>query len=339
MNLQSYLQTSSEEIQKEVDTLLLSWHTYTKSIDPIFAKLSTIYSQSIRGGKTIRGTLVKIGYLLAKGKETKKILPIAAAFEILHTSLLIHDDIIDKSDTRRNKSSLWKEVGINQAICLGDIGFFLSQKIIAQSDFPVINKQRALLFFSDCILDTLLGEMLDVAQASEIIQKKEKDILKIHALKTASYSTIAPLILGALLGGASKKVLDAIKSFGTYTGIAFQIQDDVLGVFGSEKKLGKSAKSDIEENKNTLLISYALQHGNSQQKKILKTYYGKKEITLKNYQEIKQVLEDTGSREYSYKKAKEYVTKAKEFIPQITKNKNTQTLLSQFADFIIERNK
>ncbi|HEX7042468.1 MAG TPA: polyprenyl synthetase family protein [Patescibacteria group bacterium] len=336
MDFQAFLKSSAQKIQKILPSLFLKDLPSNSKLKKILKNLQS----NTKGGKYIRGSLIRLGYMLIKNEENKNILTVASSYEILHTSLLIHDDIIDKSILRRGRKSLWKVVGQNLAICLGDVGFFLTNKIIAESKFQPYLKTEALSVLNKTILNTFYGEMLDVAISENRKTKRlEKEVLLIHKLKTASYSISGPLLIGAILAGADKKMLDNINLFGENLGIAFQIQDDILGTFGNESEVGKSVTSDIEENKNTLLIIYALLTGTKEQKNFLKTHYGTKEISSIDHKHIKRIFEDTGALAYSEKKAKFYAGNARKNIDKITDNKRYQKILNQLVDFTLNRQK
>ncbi len=347
MDFNEYQKKNAKEIEAAITSLFTSQKNTVFTTHPLLKELYAVLANSTKGGKYLRGMLVRLGFEMTGHKHTNSILPIAAAYEILHTSLLTLDDVIDKSPLRRGRPSVWQKVGTNQALCLTEIGFFLANKTIAESKFGAKIKTQATSLFSRLIMDTIAGEMLDVALSrnhtasgsAKNIQKDEIDVLQIHTLKTAQYSISGPLMLGALFGGADEKTLKKLTHFGEYVGIAFQIQDDILGVFGDEKQVGKSVTSDSEENKNTLLITYALDHASLQQKKILEEYYGKKDMTAKEFEIIKNLFTKIGSLSYSQKKAQEYIEKAKQSIPTITKNKTLQKLLTEFADFVVQRAK
>ena len=311
---------------------------------PQFAEEYQLFSQSAQGGKNIRGTLVQLGYLLGNFVEDKELVKISAACEILHVSLLIHDDIIDRSELRRGKPTIHKALGrghygISQAICLGDMGLFLATKLISESKISNVLKTKVIAFFSQMVMDTIAGEMLDIKISLSGYHKKMSDIMLMQQLKTASYTIVGPLIIGAMVGRANKKQLRATKKFGEYIGMAFQIQDDILGVFGDERIVGKSVRSDIEENKSTLLIMHALTKATPKQRKILDSYYGTGKITVKQHERIKQIFETTGALAYSQSKVEEYITAGKKFIPAMTENKKIQDILMQFVDFILQRKK
>jgi geranylgeranyl pyrophosphate synthase len=342
-NFQTFLSKSTIEIEQEVTRVLDEWSSVVSDKTPMLAELNDLFKQQFYGGKYIRGTLAKLGFEMTGGKTNNEILKIAAAFEILHTSLLIHDDIIDNSFTRRGKPTIHSvfknsHYGMSQAICFGDIGFFLATKLIAESDLSIDVKNKITSHFSQIALQTMLGEMLDVKTSFEKI-KKEKDVITIYKLKTAYYTISAPLSVGAMMANASQKQLDAIKMFGENLGIAYQIQDDILGVFGNEKKLGKSTSSDIKENKNTLLISYALKKATLKQKQFLKKYYGAKALSQKQLDKIKTIFIETGALNYSQITAEKYVFEANNIIPSITDNLKYQKYLLQFSEFIVKRKK
>ena len=334
MNFKDYLKSTALEIDQEIDNFFQIWIKEVKKISPTLVPLAKVLQENCKGGKRMRGALVKLGYELSKGKSKKDILKVSAAVEIFQTAILAHDDIIDQSPLRRGRPTIYQALGgdhygVSQTICLGDIGFFLAVRLISESNFPPDQKNQAIQAFAQTVINTGLGEMLDVGAGEEV--------LTIHRLKTSYYTIINPLQLGVILSGSSTlSKLRGVEIFGENLGLAFQIQDDILGVFGDEKILGKSVTSDIEEGKNTLLITEALKRATQEQKKILDKYYGKK-VDKKGLEEVKKVFMDTGSLDYSNQQALEYVTKAKKAIPKITNDSKYQKLLSELADFCIER--
>lgn len=343
MNFQNYLKISAAEINQELDNFFKKWNEEVLACSSKLSDLNKSFIQANSGGKRLRGVFVKLGYELVGGISTSEILKPAAAFEIFQTAILAHDDVIDKSETRRGKPTLYKELGgnhygISQTICLGDIGFFLAYRLIAGSNFPEKEKNQAISYFTNSIIQTVLGEILDV-EAPQSGKADEETYLKICQLKTAYYTLTGPLQLGAVLAGADKKLLNNIEAFGEKLGTAFQIQDDILGVFGDEKTLGKSVTSDIEEGKNTLLVIYALQNASAKQNEILGKYYGKGKIGGSELEQIKKVFIDTGALKYSQQKAGGLVKEAKKIILQITENNELKTILEEMAKFLVKRNK
>ena len=334
------MQASAQAIEKELQVFSRSWIKQTADAFPELQTDNQRFTDRLLGGKMLRGTLVQFGYELVKTKSSKAILKPAAAFEILHTALIIHDDIIDQSPTRRGQPAMHlhknAHYGVSQAICLGDLGISQAVKLLSESDFQTDKKIRALTYFSQIISDTILGEMLDI-RSSHTEKPKEEQILTIHKMKTARYTIVGPMTVGAILGGADETLLKSIKLFGEHLGIAFQIQDDILGIFGDENTTGKSTTSDIEENKSTLLLTYIQQQGTNKQKELFKKYYGKKGITKEQHEIIKKIFIENGALAYSQKYMNKLVSKAKAVIPQITKNISKQELLHQLTEALVNR--
>lgn len=362
MDFKSYLEKNAHVLDLEIDQILTQFLNEVKKLNPKLIPFAIALINSCKGGKRIRGTLVKLGYELANsdsgvaGAPQNDIVKIGAAYEILHASILIHDDVIDQSKLRRGKLTLYEALrpkdgrvggnhyGISQAIGLGDVGLFLPIKLIADCNFLGEYKIKALSFFAQTITNTGWGQILDVELPHLGGERKEEDVISIHKLKTSQYTISGPLIMGAILAGAESDSAGAEQEmtrdfgeFGENLGIAFQIQDDILGVFGSEDEIGKSTSSDIEEGKNTLLFTEALKRANPKQKAILDKYYGQANLEAKGLEEIRKIFEDTGSLDYSRQFAVKYVEFAKKVIPRITKNKTFIKLLTEMADFLVER--
>ena len=266
------------------------------------------------------------------------LLKVAIAYEIFQTAILAHDDIIDKSPTRRGKPSLYMQLGgdhygTSQAICLGDIGFFLAFRTIAESNLPEEEKNRALRFFSRTLHATVLGEALDV-HLSQDNDVTEKDVLDVSRLKTAYYTFVGPLTLGAVLGGADDKSISDIKTYGENIGIAFQIQDDIKDLFGTQTSLKKEVGGDSKEGKNTILVIKAREKANQKQLEILKKYYGNASIGSDEIESVKKVFVETGALVYAESLVQSYSEKAKSAISQITDDKQKQKMLSEIIEFI-----
>jgi geranylgeranyl diphosphate synthase, type I len=165
-DFKTYLKQSAEKIETELHVFSTSWNKEINQRVPELVELTQLFTHSFFGGKLLRGTLVRLGYELVQPTATPAIYKPAAAFEIVHTGFLIHDDIIDQSPTRRGKPAVHihkdNHYGVSQAICLGDLGLTLATKLITDSDYPVERKNSALSFFLQIVTDTILGEMLDI---------------------------------------------------------------------------------------------------------------------------------------------------------------------------------
>lgn len=219
MDFNKYLVQTAKKLDREIQKILNEWLKDVEKTDKSLVSLAKAFIESCDGGKRIRGALVRLGYETVKTRLPDGILKVGAAYEIFHTAILVHDDIIDESPKRRGQKSLYKSVGIPQAITLGDLGFFLAAKIISESNFPAQKKIKALNLFSKTMIDTTVGQMLDIARGDRKIIAK---------LKTARYTIAGPLQIGAILAGADQDLVKKLGEFGEELGIAFQIRDDIL---------------------------------------------------------------------------------------------------------------
>ncbi len=226
MNFKNYLKENAQKVDKKLDEILLEFLKETKKTNTKLLPFAKSLVNSCKGGKRIRGVLVNLGYEIASPKSySNDIFKVGAAFEILHTALLIHDDIIDQSPQRRGQPSLYTALGgshygISQAISVGDIGLYLPIKIITKTSFSAEVKIKALNYFSQMLINTGWGQIMDVL--------KDKDKKFIDLFKTAKYTIAGPLQLGAILAGAKDNLIKKLGEFGENIGIAFQIQDDIL---------------------------------------------------------------------------------------------------------------
>lgn len=337
---QNYLKETAPLIDKWVDIFLSAYLDKSKEISPKLVKYIKLFQEASKGGKRLRGVLVKLGYEIGDHNFKEEVFKVAVAFEIVQTAILSHDDIIDQSSLRRGKPTIYKKLGgdhyaISQTIALGDAAFFLANRLITESNFTADRKNKALNYFNEMMLRTCLGEMLDVEVP---LQKdiKDQEVLIISKFKTAWYTVIGPLSVGAILSGADDK-LPKIEEFGKNLGIAFQIQDDLLGVFGSSEQTGKSITSDLEEGKATFLISYAQKRANTKQREYLLKYYGRKNLTKEQAEKIREIFIESGALDFCKKKCIKYAEAAKSIILDITNDQKMAKLLESLSDYLIER--
>lgn len=344
MNFGSYLSKEKNTIQKRIDKSLSVWQKKLLDQTSALQHLTHVLRESNRGGKHIRGTLVCLGYDLFGSSRLADIYTIAAAYEILHTSLLIHDDVMDKSLTRRGKKTLYQQLGgdhygISQAISLGDVGFFLAAQMIQDTKFDSKILSSVVSRFSQIVLDTITGQMLDMKASQKNENVTSHDVITIARLKTARYSLAGPLVIGAMLAGATKKQMQYLFDFGEHLGIAYQLRDDILGVFGDEEVIGKSSTSDITEGKQTLLFLYAKENITKKQKEMLDTYYGKGTIAARDYEAIKQIFLETGALTKVENIIERYINESRLLVSKITKEKANRDLLADFISYLLERKK
>ena len=274
---------------------------------------------ALAGGKRIRAALLCQAYFGVGGKEKKKIMKVAAAIELVHLFLLVHDDIIDRGYLRhgqktvhnffgkKNISDSSQHFGESVAIITGEMLYVIANKIILESGFSQKEILNAVLQLQKIVALTIIGQSQDIA-IEHRKNASEKEVLAMYENKTARYTFEGPLHLGAMLAGCeNKKTLQALSRYAVPLGIAFQIQDDILGVFGSEKKIGKSVASDIEEGKISILVVKARSTASVQEKKQINAILGKRQLTTKEIKVFQAILISTGSLQYAKDMADQYL--------------------------------
>ncbi len=307
---------------------------------------------TLRGGKRLRPILVYYGYLAGNGKNKEAILDASIFAELLHSYLLIHDDIMDKDEIRRGKPtihSLYKEkyknlpdrsehLGISSAILAGDLTAPFAYEILAESNFPNDFKNKAIRKLNIILEDVIAGQTIDIFGGIGR-QLEINDILKIMEYKTARYTIEGPLHIGAILAGAPDSVLRKLSQCAVPLGIAFQIRDDILGVFGDTKVTGKSASSDIREGKQTLLIVEALRVAGKNQKKEILEAFDNPNATEKQIKNVREIIKNTGALEKASKEAIKLASRARNIIEKSDFSKETKQFLIGISDYILEREK
>ena len=293
-----------------------------KVISPLLA--AKIKEYILRPGKRIRPTLFVMGYLAYARKPASGLFRSALSIELLHDFMLVHDDIIDKSDLRRGKPAMHKMFndhfakmrgikfnGQDLAIVVGDILYALAMDAFLAIKEKPERKEKALRKFVSAALYTGCGEFIEMVCGAKTIEEISRaDIYKIYDLKTAYYTFAYPLSIGATLAGASEVEIKKIFKYGVYLGRAFQIQDDILGMFADEKETGKSILSDLQEAKKTLLIWQACRLAKGAGRRKIKRILAKKKVNLADLLKMRGLIKNSGSLDYAQKQIKVLSVKA-----------------------------
>ncbi len=323
-------------------------------IDPTTQEaVGMIRDYTLSGGKRIRPAFLYYSYLATGGKNSEKALKAGIAVELLHSFFLIHDDIIDKDASRHGTATIherYKKIaqkhnfakdkvhfGNSMAMIVGDMAMPTTYEIILNQKFPDKITLRVIKQIQKIIFATIAGEMLDVTMGYKN-KVTEKQILEMQERKTAHYTFEGPTHLGCILAEAEEPYFSLFSKYALPLGKTFQIKDDILGIFGIEKEIGKTVGSDITEGKKTLLVLKALEKGCEKQKKFIKRCLGKKNISKKEIEKFKKVIRETGSLEYSENLAKNFAQEALVALKKIDfKNAQAKEFFTSIVDFIINR--
>jgi len=309
---------------------------------------------TLADGKRIRPAMLYYGYLAAGKLDESKILEISMSVELTHTFLLIHDDIIDKDATRHGTATIherYKKIGRrlspnadnlhfgnSMAMLAGDMTQAMANEIIFNSQFSDDVIIRALDKLQKIVYTIVPGEMLDVVMQARG-RSSEQEVLKMYEGKTASYSFEGPLHMGTVLAGChDEKILASFTQYALSLGKAFQIRDDILGLFGNEKKIGKPVGSDIIEGKQTILVVKALEIGNNKQKGIIKKHLGKDNLTSREIEEFRLAVRESSALDYCEKLSEKFVGESITTLDRIDiKNEEAKRFLRGIAEYMVTR--
>lgn len=292
------------------------------SISPLLFKF--IREFILRPGKRIRPTLFVIGYKGYSNRNPPGLFKSALALELLHDFLLIHDDIIDRSTLRRGAPSMHnlfniylknyqnlKFNGQDLSIVAGDIVYAMAIHVFLSVKEAAAHKENALRRLIESAFYTGSGEFLELLlSARNAGSVKRRDILRVYDLKTANYTFASPLAVGATLAGAPAGQIKKLYAYGAYLGRAFQIKDDIIGMFGKSSDSGKSNLTDLKEAKKTLLISLAYQLSGAADKMIINKTLCKKNIAGADLVKIRRIVIKTGALEAAKDEIRSLLKKA-----------------------------
>jgi geranylgeranyl diphosphate synthase type I len=281
-------------------------------------------------GKRLRPMLCML-VCEAVGGGVEHALPAAAAIELVHNFSLIHDDIEDDSETRRHRTTVWKLWGLPHGINCGDGMYSAALLELARLRERGVPPERALRA-QRVLLETCLklteGQYLDM----EFERQMDVDLdgyLSMIGRKTAALIACATR-LGALLGGASEDAIDAYARFGENLGLAFQVIDDILGIWGSERQTGKSAKTDILTRKKTLPVVYVLHDPE------LRDLYAR-ELSEADVAPVLALLDRHQARAYAEQQAEAFSTKALDALKETGQTSPAHESLYGFAESLLKR--
>ena len=300
------------EIQRALTSFLDIQQERLAAIGPELIEQVQAARDATSGGKRLRPSFCYWGFRAAGGDPGQPILKAAASLEMLHVSALVHDDVMDSSDVRRGAPAAHRRFealqrvrseasgkggdpvgfGIGAAILLGDLCLIWADEMMHTSGFDAAALASASKFFDAVRVEVTAGQYLDlVAQASG-----EADMdraLRVLRYKSATYTVERPLHIGAALGGGGQHLVDSLSAYGLPLGEAFQLRDDLLGVFGDPTVTGKPAGDDLREGKRTVLTAYAVEHASEVQLAEFDRLFGRADLDDDEIQLLREILQDS----------------------------------------------
>lgn len=312
-------------VQRRLDDFVSSRHPILSSISPDLGALTDISRHFLSGGKRFRARFSFWGWRAVQsspgpnaGPIPAEVISVASALELFHAAALVHDDIMDNSDTRRGLASVHRRFetihrenqwrgdargfGMASALLLGDLLLGWSDELLDEGLAQVSDTASGAAardHFNLMRTQVTVGQYLDIREEQAWANQPEAEqldsALRVVTYKSAKYSVQAPLIIGASLGGATSGQLDTLSRFGLPLGMAFQLRDDLLGVFGDPAVTGKPSGDDLREGKRTVLIALARQAMTAQQRSRLDRLLGDPALGTGDIQQLQADLQGCGA--------------------------------------------
>lgn len=301
----------SEPVSALLDSFLTGRVTDLVKLDPGLEAIGVEIAEFVRAsGKRLRPAFVYWGHRATGAPHTEAVYWPAAAVELLHTFALIHDDVMDRSAVRRGRPAVHESLaqahrdeglvgnpawfGVGGAILAGDLAFVWADQLLDGADLDAAALDRARRLFTELRVEVMAGQYLDLRLAGRD-RVPEQDVLRVALLKSGRYTATRPLQIGAAIGGGDE-LLDAhLRAFGDAIGLAFQLRDDVLGLFGDPETTGKGALSDLREGKRTMLMVRALELASPTERAVLSRVLGDEDLGEADANRVRQIVVDCGA--------------------------------------------
>lgn len=344
---------TTDAIEKQIDDYFAQAIVHAGMVNPAYVALwQHLYELIKAGGKRFRPNMTLLSYQLFGGTDVASIMPIATAQELLHFGLLIHDDIIDRDYTRHGVSNIAGRYQVryreyikddaevihfahSAALLAGDLMLFGAHELIAQSSVDASQRQAAQAMLSQSMFDVVGGELLD--SEVSILPYAAGDALKIALYKTARYSFVTPLITGATLAGANDEQKQTLRQYAEVLGIAYQLVDDLLSMFGVEQETGKPTLGDIREGKRTFMVEQAMNVMSTNDKFLFNQAFGNQQATTESIKQAKEILLSCGAKAKTEQAIAEYKAQAQQAVDALTVNAAAKTKLMQLITIVTER--
>jgi geranylgeranyl pyrophosphate synthase len=307
-----------------------------------------------RGGKRIRGALTMNAYYMLGGKDDRVALASARAIEMLHTYILMVDDIQDRSEVRRGGPTAHVHLRnyhetrhlkddaqhFGESITMNGFlfGVHSALNVLTELDCDIELRLAAIKNVNQHFIATAHGQSMDIF--NEVLETVDESAVdKVLLWKTAFYTFMNPLQLGAILAGAKMEDLKKLEEYSLHAGRVFQITDDILGIFGKEEASGKSPLDDIKEGKRTLLTVKALELAPKADSYFLDQMLGNKQLTQAEFMHCKEIIESSGALAYAHRQAKDSVVDALTALEQVRESWGSDQVifLEQLVQYLIDR--
>lgn len=349
--------TDLPTIKQQINSLLTSFFddkvVEATSLSPAYGQLwQSMQRLNQAGGKRLRPYIVMLAYDCFGGEDSQAILPVAAAWELLHLCMLMHDDIIDNDSMRYGVKNVAgdyfaryrarvrhdgraQHFAEGAAMLGGDLLLSAAYELVSKAVLPAEQRLQASQNLAEATFMVAGGELLDMESVMQSMQTV--DTMQIAFAKTASYSFVMPLVCGAQLAGASQTDLEKLRQYGLHTGYAFQLVDDLLGIFGDPSQTGKSNSGDIAEGKRTFLMQRTFERATPDQLERLQRLVGAEHINEAQAEQVREIIVQAGAVDATRAEINRAVEAAETSLARLSISGECQAELHQLLQIATER--
>ena len=300
-------------VEEELEVFLSRECGYLREISPDLSIVcDSLSSFLLEGGKRLRPLFAYAGFIAAEGTPDKSTLKAIASLELLQACALIHDDLMDASDTRRGKPSIHRhfesihvqdqlegfapQYGLSAAVLLGDLALVWSDQMLNSAGLTDKQFVRTISYYNEMRVELMAGQFLDIHEQTQKSSSVTRS-MKIARYKSGKYTIERPLHLGAAMANPLEQLrIDALSEYGLPLGEAFQLRDDLLGVFGDPAVTGKPAGDDLREGKRTVLVAMTLENSSPSAITRFMSSFGSSELKVSDVEVLREIIIESGAR-------------------------------------------
>ncbi|MDO5035040.1 MAG: polyprenyl synthetase family protein, partial [Actinomycetaceae bacterium] len=328
-------------------------HAATMGVHPELNRFLAFARSYVGGGKALRALGISVGNHIAGGEAVGTYAPatdLGVAIELYQASALVHDDLIDNADTRRGipavhrqaEQQLGAESAAPVAILIGDLLLSLNQlatvKAVENIDADVAT--NVLAYMARVTGEVAWGQYLDVITEQHPLTDPEalrRYVYDVIALKSGHYSVMRPLVLGALLQRPEPDFVQTLEKIGRAWGVAFQMRDDYLGVFGDEALTGKPTGSDIKEGKRTILLTMALSNAEAGDREFIEESLGRADLSDADLARVTRIIEESGAHAQHEQAIENLANEGRKLVLELGLDEEREAALNQFGSLLLDR--
>jgi len=343
------------DINAVLDTFFKTNRAEAALVSPYYRDLwNEVERLLVSGGKRLRPKTLILAYRMMGGKDVAAILPAAAAQEFIHLGMLIHDDIIDRDYIRYgvdNVAGSYDKIysmmvtdkadrlhyAQSAAILAGDLMLSSAYLLMAESSIDPQRILQAQRLFGRGIFEVIGGEFIDTESAFRALGDVKSETVAFY--KTASYTFVAPMLIGAVLADATIEQQAHLRSFAENLGVAFQLRDDIIGVFGDEELTGKSTSGDIREGKRTYMVEQFYELADGEDRAVFDRYFGNHAISNEEVETVRGLLVNSGAKQKTLDTIDDYEIKARAALSHIHIDQSTIDELETVITISTKRDK